>query len=84
MRDLSQVQKGNSYKFSVYLWHGKEDVSVPPSMGQYMAEYIPNCEATSIEDAGHFWIFEHLPEMLEKLVGDYDGQEFMRQKGLGL
>jgi len=53
---------------NVHLWQGEEDVSVPPSMGHYLAEQIPHCEATFIPGAGHFWIFEHLAEMLEKLV----------------
>ena len=52
----------------VYLWHGKEDTSAPLAMGQYLAEKIPNCEATFVEGAGHFWLFEHLPEMLARLV----------------
>lgn len=60
-------------KTQVYLWQGEEDVSVPPSMGHFMADKIPNCEAEFIEDAGHFWIFEHLPEMLAKLVRRNDG-----------
>jgi pimeloyl-ACP methyl ester carboxylesterase len=51
------------------LWQGEEDISVPPSMGRYLAENIPKCESTFIGGAGHFWIFEHLPEMLAKLVG---------------
>ena len=52
----------------VYLWHGKEDTSAPLAMGQYMAETIHDCEATFVEGVGHFWLFEHLPEMLAKLV----------------
>jgi pimeloyl-ACP methyl ester carboxylesterase len=60
----------NEIKTKVYLWQGEEDISVPLSMGQYLAEKMPNCEAKYIEGAGHFWIFEHLAEMLEKLVGD--------------
>jgi pimeloyl-ACP methyl ester carboxylesterase len=62
----------NEVKIKVYLWQGEEDISVPPSMGHYLAEKIPNCEAKYIEGAGHFWVFEHLAEMLEKLVGDND------------
>jgi len=58
----------NEIKTKVYLWQGEEDISVPLAMGQYMAEKIPNCEATFIKGSGHFWIFEHLGEMLEKLV----------------
>jgi pimeloyl-ACP methyl ester carboxylesterase len=55
-------------KTKVYLWQGEEDISVPLSMGQYIAEKLPNCEAKFIQGVGHFWIFEHLAEMLEKLV----------------
>ena len=52
----------------VYLWQGEEDISTPPAMGQYLAAQMPNCEATWIAGAGHFWIFGHLTEMLETLV----------------
>jgi pimeloyl-ACP methyl ester carboxylesterase len=55
-------------KAKVYLWQGEEDISVSPAMGRYIAKKIPNCEATLIKGAGHFWIFEHLAEMLNKLV----------------
>lgn len=58
----------NEIKTKVYLWQGEEDISVPLSMGHYMAKKIPNCEAKFIKGVGHFWIFEHLAEMLEKLV----------------
>jgi len=58
----------NEIKTKVYLWQGEEDISVPLSMGQYMAEKLPNCEAEFIKGVGHFWIFEHLAEMLKKLV----------------
>lgn len=59
----------------VYLWHGEEDISAALSMGQYMAQKIPNCEAKFIQGAGHFWIFEHLAQMLEKLVSDNDTEK---------
>ncbi len=58
----------NEIKTKLYLWQGEEDISVPLSMGQYMAEKIPNCEARFIKGVGHLWIFEHLAEMFEKLV----------------
>jgi pimeloyl-ACP methyl ester carboxylesterase len=59
-------------KAKVYLWHGEKDISAPLAMGQYMAKMIPNCEAEFIKDAGHMWVFEHLSEMLEKLLGNSD------------
>ena len=42
----------------------------PPAMGHYMAEKMPHCKAQFIKGAGHFWIFEHLAEMLETLVSE--------------
>lgn len=55
-------------KTKVYLWQGEEDISVPLAMGRYIAKKIPNCEAKFIKGVGHFWIFEHMSEMLETLV----------------
>jgi len=55
-------------KTKVYLWQGEEDISVPLAMGRYIAKKIPDCEATYIKGFGHFWIFEHMGEMLTKLV----------------
>jgi len=55
-------------KTKVFLWQGEEDISVPLAMGRYIAEKLPNCEARFIPNVGHFWIFEHMGEMLEKLM----------------
>ena len=54
-------------KMKVYLWQAEEDRGVG-EMGHYMAEKLPHCEATFITNAGHFWIFEHMGEMLDTLV----------------
>jgi pimeloyl-ACP methyl ester carboxylesterase len=40
----------------VHLWHGEKDRIVPPEMGRYMAQSIPNCRATFFPDEGHFSI----------------------------
>jgi pimeloyl-ACP methyl ester carboxylesterase len=60
----------NEITTRVYLWHGEDDISAPLSMGHYIAEKIPDCEASFIPGAGHFWIFEHIAEMLEKLMNN--------------
>lgn len=65
----------NEIKTKVFLWQGEEDAGACPALGRYMARTIPDCEAEFIEGEGHLWIFEHLPEMLEKLVSDNDGKE---------
>jgi pimeloyl-ACP methyl ester carboxylesterase len=51
----------------VHLWHGHEDKTVPVSMGRYQAKAIPNCRATFIPNAGHFWMFDNFDEALSRL-----------------
>lgn len=60
----------NEIKTKVHLWQGEEDITVSLAMRQYMAREIPNCRANYITGAGHFWIFEHLAEILGALVSD--------------
>jgi pimeloyl-ACP methyl ester carboxylesterase len=55
-------------RMPVHLWQGNEDISVPPSSSRYLASRIPDCRATFIPDAGHFWLFEHIGDMLDALV----------------
>ena len=52
----------------VHLWQGEQDISVPASSSRYLARQIPDCRATFIPDAGHFWMFEHLGDILDTLV----------------
>ena len=57
----------------VRLWHGREDTSAPLAMGEYLAREIQDCESTFIDGVGHFWIFDHLSELLEELAVSGDG-----------
>ncbi|MGA7329134.1 MAG: alpha/beta hydrolase [Rhodomicrobium sp.] len=57
----------------VLMWHGMKDRNVPLSAALRLAEIIPTCELTRIEDAGHYWIFEHID----------DGLKVIRQKVAG-
>lgn len=52
----------------VHLWQGAQDITVPPSSSRYVARQIPDCRATSIPGAGHFWVFEHMGDILDTLV----------------
>lgn len=54
---------------SVLLWSCELDRSVPPAMGEYLAQMIPGCEATVVSGAGHLWILVHLREVLEAVTG---------------
>lgn len=55
-------------EIGVHLWQGENDPSVPPAMGRYLAQTIPNCEATFIPGAGHLWILDHVGEVLDALA----------------
>ncbi len=49
----------------VHLWHGEQDNIVPPSMGHYLAEHIPHCEASFYPEDGHFSLpFTRMHEIL--------------------
>ena len=54
-------------KIEVHLWQGEKDRNIG-GMGNYIAGRLPNCNATFIPDAGHYWLFEHLNEMLGTLA----------------
>jgi pimeloyl-ACP methyl ester carboxylesterase len=53
----------------VLLWHGEEDAATPVAMGRWLAQEIPGCEATFVEQAGHFLHFDRWGEILRRLVG---------------
>ncbi|MEO0759842.1 MAG: alpha/beta hydrolase [Cyanobacteria bacterium J06648_16] len=52
----------------VHVWFCELDYSVPPAMGRYLSNTIPNCEATLVSDAGHLWILLHLSDVLTTLL----------------
>lgn len=56
-------------KIAVHLWHGNADSVVPPAMGRYLADTIPNCKATFLPDEGHFSLLpNHARELLNALL----------------
>jgi pimeloyl-ACP methyl ester carboxylesterase len=57
-------------KIPVYLWHGEADAIVPVSLGRYLADHIPYCQARFIPKAGHLWIFEGYEEIFQVLQGN--------------
>ncbi|MFW9994509.1 MAG: alpha/beta fold hydrolase [Candidatus Odinarchaeota archaeon] len=53
----------------VHLWHGEEDHVVPPVMGHYLAETMPNCTALFLQNEGHFSLLpNHVEEILKSFV----------------
>lgn len=53
----------------VHLWHGGQDLNVPISVGRYVAEAIPNCEARFYQTEGHLTLpCNHSKEILSTLI----------------
>jgi pimeloyl-ACP methyl ester carboxylesterase len=53
----------------VHYWFCELDHSVPPAMGRYLRNSVPNCEVTFVPDAGHLWGLIHLNEVLNVIKG---------------
>jgi pimeloyl-ACP methyl ester carboxylesterase len=51
----------------VYIWHGEADQSAPVVMGRYLANAIPNCQATYLADEGHFLGLKYWREIMAQL-----------------
>jgi pimeloyl-ACP methyl ester carboxylesterase len=53
----------------VHLWHGEQDLNVPISVGRYVAEAIPGCNASFFEVDGHLTLpHNHIGEILSTLI----------------
>jgi pimeloyl-ACP methyl ester carboxylesterase len=51
-----------------FLWQGMADRNVSIAASLSLAELVPNCQTRRIENAGHYWIFDNIAEVLETLV----------------
>jgi pimeloyl-ACP methyl ester carboxylesterase len=58
----------NEIKTKVHFWQCELDLSVPPAMGRYLGDTVPNCEAEIVPNAGHLWILVHLNEVLNGMA----------------
>jgi len=55
----------------VHVWHGKNDITVPAGMAQYLANTIPQCHAHFFPDEGHLMSFKHWRTILKQLTTYY-------------
>ena len=51
------------------VWQGTEDTIVPLAAARYLAACLPNCRYAELDGAGHFWVIEHIPEVLRSRGG---------------
>lgn len=52
----------------IKIWHGEADITVPTSMGRYLANTIPNCQAAFLPGEGHYMIVKHAQDILNDLI----------------
>lgn len=53
----------------IHLWHGEQDLNVPVSVGRYVANAFPNCQASFLKNEGHLTLpYNHIREILSELV----------------
>ena len=53
---------------NVAVWHGEHDANIPPHMGRYLAQSIPNAQANIVPEAGHFLTFSHWEQILTQVL----------------
>jgi pimeloyl-ACP methyl ester carboxylesterase len=51
-----------------FLWQGTSDRNVPPSAAFKLGELIPGCQVQRIEGAGHYWVFDNIRPVLQRLA----------------
>jgi len=56
-------------KAPAFLWQGMADRNVSIAASLCLAELVPNCRTRRIENAGHYWIFDNIAEVLRTLAG---------------
>jgi pimeloyl-ACP methyl ester carboxylesterase len=71
-RDLTVYSKPWQVDFSwiaapAVLWQGTQDAIVPPAAAFYLARLLPRCRVERIEGAGHFWVFDHVEEVMTQI-----------------
>lgn len=49
------------------LWQGLADTIVPVAVSKRLGALVPGCKVERIARAGHFWIYEHIPDVLGHL-----------------
>lgn len=47
------------------LWHGTEDRIAPRPAAAHLASAIPGCDYRVVAGAGHYWVFDGLPAILD-------------------
>lgn len=50
------------------LWLGTADTIVPVAVARRLASQLPHCRFIELPGAGHFWVVEHIEEVLQEVA----------------
>lgn len=50
------------------IWQGLADRIVPIPAALYLADAIPNARLITLPEAGHYWVFDHVPEIVDTVA----------------
>jgi pimeloyl-ACP methyl ester carboxylesterase len=50
------------------LWQGERDSIVPPEAAYDLAQSIPGCRLIRVPEAGHYWMYDHVDDVLDTLI----------------
>ena len=64
----------------VRLWHGLDDTIVHPGFSRWMAERLPNRQASFVPGAGHYLLYTHWTEILRAAVDDLAHASLLRPR----
>jgi len=64
------------------LWQGTKDTIVPLAAARFLADRIPGCRYVQLPGAGHFWVIEHIPDVLEAVAGFWSQTSGQGETGL--
>jgi pimeloyl-ACP methyl ester carboxylesterase len=59
--------QAETIKARTVIWQGDADTVVPPEAAHALAARIPKCTLHRLKGAGHFWIYDHVDEVLATL-----------------
>jgi pimeloyl-ACP methyl ester carboxylesterase len=51
------------------LWQGNADTIVPPRLAFALGASLPECNVRRLDGQGHFWVLEHVQDVLEAVSG---------------
>lgn len=60
--DIKNIEK------EIELWTGGKDQNISPVLFDYLTTTLPHCNRTALNDSGHYLLFSHTEEIVNRLI----------------